>query len=157
MDIDALATRLAADGMGASYHPSDAEVDLDRILIGVVVEGFAEPLWLQVSKVAGDHLDGIELFQFFCPLPAPVPPAALDAFGRVVARLNGELPLGAFAYEEFEQVAFFRHIAAAPADQPEGTVLVQTAWLVTFALDMFALEVARAAGAHPQAGEGPTA
>lgn len=153
MDVETLVPKLEADGLNASFHPADDDVDMDRALLGVLVEGADDPVWVQISKAPGEDLDGAELFQLFAPVAVDPPADALPELHRFLAEINGDLPLGTFAHDPASGAVYFRHVAVSDVSDPTGNVLVQTTWLATFALHMLAREVAAVAAGDLTAAE----
>jgi hypothetical protein len=119
------------------------EVPYDTLLVAVAGED-GEPGWrLELSFLPGmeEQLDGASLLQCFVQVPAAV--AAEGELLRLLARLNTRLPLVGFAYLEEQRMVCFRHLLMLPADdETSAALVVQTTWMISYLLTLFANPVA---------------
>ncbi len=151
MDLAALRDLLVAEPFQATLEPATDELPADRLTVALVVEQFASPLQLQiirVPKAREDEMPGVELVQFYVPIPIEVTEVAAEEVRRLLPALNLDAPLMGFNYHEVERFVYFRYVLLVPTAGDVSRVLVETVWLIYFICDhLGAAAAAVAAGA----------
>jgi hypothetical protein len=147
MDLDALQRVLFEDGLAAILEPRDEELDADRVSVALNVEGFEDPLVMQITQVETDpdDLEGMELIQLYAPIPVPVEEDAVDEILGTLPEVNELVPLIGFNLHLDDQFVYYRHVMLVPAGEVGQQVVTEGVWLAHFALDAFAGGLARMA------------
>ncbi|HEU0052698.1 MAG TPA: hypothetical protein VFQ39_05955 [Longimicrobium sp.] len=145
---------IRAQGFDTAFVPASDEVPYDVLAVALGGDEAGDAVHqLELSFIPGmeEQLEGAALLQCFVHLPAEVPAAAEDGLRRLIALLNGRLPLVGFGWLEAEEMLCFRHAMMLPPDDRTATPLVvQAVWMIGYLLSVFAdtvVEVATGARA----------
>ena len=135
---------LREQGFPTSLVLAGPEIPYDVLLAGLSDADETRQWRLELSFLPEmeEDLEGLSLLQCFVHLPGEVAPDAVDELRRLIARLNGKLPLIGFGWLDAERMACFRHVAMLPRDEASaGEVVVQLAWMIGSLLGVFASAV----------------
>jgi hypothetical protein len=147
MDLQALQKTLFEDNLPAAFLPADEELDAARVNVALDVEGFSQPIVLQITQVETEvgALSGLELIQLFAPIPLELEEEAASEIVWALPAINEVVPLVGFNVHPEERFVYFRHVMLVPEGEVGRGVVVEAVWMAHFALDMWASEFAAAA------------
>ncbi len=151
MDLAALCDVLDADGLTAVFEPESAEFDADRVDVALEIEGFADPLTLQITQVETnpDTLPDLEMAQLYAPIPIEFDEDSVQAILEVLPDVNEAVPLIGFNLHLEESFVYFRHVMLVPVGEMGQRLITEAAWMVNFALDTYAQRFAAIARPKP--------
>lgn len=71
MNLQALVEVLTADDLSAVFEPANEEFDADRVDVAMAIDGFADPITLQITQIEiePDSMSGFEMIQIYVPIP----------------------------------------------------------------------------------------
>ena len=119
----------------------------DRVDVELAVDGFDEPVRLQVTEIDTDpeEMPGVQMFQLWAPFPAEYDAAAIERVTQFLPAANTITPLIGFSVLADEGMVFFRHVGVVPDHTESLKAVVQSVWLAHFALDHLAGPILREA------------
>ena len=150
MDLSKLQRVLFEDGLAAIFEPQDQEVDADRVSLALDVNGFADPLTLQITQIetAPGDLSDLELVQLYAPIPVPIDQVRMGEILEALPEINEAVPLIGFNLHMEDLFTYYRHVMLVPVGQIGLQVVKEGVWLAHFALDAFAAGLVRMARAE---------
>lgn len=99
---------------------------------------------IKVPKVRDSDLPGVEMLQFYVPLPVVVEDSAVNKLLRMLPDINLASPLNGFNYDAGEQAVYFRYLLLIPKGvgaEILKDVIVETVWLIFFVLDNLGADI----------------
>lgn len=140
MELSHYAIALAAAGMKATFFPTDAEFDVERIEVLVDVDGFEEPLTILVTQppVGEGALDGLDLVQIYAPIPVELTDDQLVWMALAVSRANELAALVGFSVREEESFLYFRTLMLLPPGEIALKMIVEGVMRTHYTLDLHA-------------------
>ena len=144
MDLVTLRNLLADDDLIATFELADEEFDADRVDVSVEIEGFSDPLTLQIMQVETDQdsLPGAEMVQLYAPIPLELDEEAADTIIGLLPEVNQAVPLIGFNVHPEEGFVYFRHVMLTPLGETGQQLVKEAVWMAHFALDTFAYRFA---------------
>lgn len=145
MELQALERRLTGDGFIAAFVAASEDMDADHVNVALNTDGFARPLTLQITRIESEPgaMSGLGLVQLFVALPIEVAQEAVRDVLEVLPEINEATPLIGFNLHPEGPFVYFRHVMLVPEGESGLRVVNQAVWLVNFALDLFASELAK--------------
>ncbi len=145
MDFRVLEQVLTDDDLSAVFEPASEEFDTDRVDVAIDIEGFDEPLVLQITQieVESDDEQEFEMIQIFVPIPLELKEEAVDEIVGVLPDINQQVPLIGFNVDIVdieERFVYFRHVMLAPEGETGAQLVTEAVWLSQYAVDTFALQ-----------------
>ena len=112
MDFPALVKVLTADDLNAAFEPASEEFDADHVNVAMDIEGFADPLTIQITQieVESDSMSGFEMIQIYIPIPLELDEESVDEIVGVLPDVNQQVPLIGFNVHPEENFLYFRHL-----------------------------------------------
>ncbi len=142
MDFRVLEQVLTDDDLSAVFEPASEEFDTDRVDVAIDIEGFDEPLVLQITQieVETDDEPEFEMIQIFVPIPLELKEEAVDEIVGVLPDINQQVPLIGFNVDLEERFVYFRHVMLSPEGETGAQLVTEAVWLSQYAVDTFALQ-----------------
>ena len=145
MDFRVLEQVLNDDDLSAAFEAASEEFDTDRVDVAIDIEGFDEPLVLQITQieVESDDEQEFEMIQIFVPIPLELKEEAVDEIVGVLPDINQQVPLIGFNVDIVdieERFVYFRHVMLAPEGETGAQLVTEAVWLSQYAVDTFALQ-----------------
>lgn len=140
MNFKALVKVLAADDLRAVFEPASEEFDADHVNVALDIEGFADPLILQITQIDVEpgHMSGFEMIQIYAPIPLELDEESADDLVGVLPDVNQAVPLIGFNVHPEEKFLYFRHVMLSPKGKIGAQMITEAVWLSQFAVDTFA-------------------
>ena len=151
MNFPALVKVLTADDLDAAFEPASEEFDADHVNVAMAIDGFSEPLTLQITQieVESDNESDFEMIQIYVPIPLELDEESADDIIGVLPDVNQEVPLIGFNVHPEEKFLYFRHVMLSPKGKIGAQMITEAAWLSQFAVDTFALQFLEFAQSEP--------
>ncbi len=142
MDFRVLEQVLNDDDLSAAFEAASEEFDTDRVDVAIDIEGFDEPLVLQITQieVESDDEPEFEMIQIYVPIPLDLNEEAVDDIIGVLPDVNQQVPLIGFNVHLEEQFVYFRHVMLSPEGETGTKMVTEAVWLSQYAVDTFALQ-----------------
>ncbi len=159
MDLETIQELILLEGIEASFEPATTELPSDRVNVPLRLENLPELLQLQIIKVPkinDSDLPGVEMVQYYVPLPVLVDDAVVDEVLRLLPAVNLASPLNGFNYDEDAQAIYFRYLLLVPEGAGKeilGPVILETLWLVFFVLDNLGADITAVATGQQKASQ----
>ena len=140
MNFQALVKVLTADDLSSVFEPADEDFDADHVNVTMDIDGFAEPLTLQITQieVESDDMSGFEMIQIYVPIPLELDEESVDDLVGVLPDVNQAVPLIGFNVHLEEKFMYFRHVMLTPKGKTGAQMIAEAVWLSQFAVDTFA-------------------
>lgn len=123
------------------------ETPYDTLLVWVGDQNTAS-FRLELSFIPDmeQQLNGMSILQEFVPIVDRVDGSQSASCHRLADLLNSQSPLTGFLHLEPQQMVCFRHtLLLAPEEEPATAVVVQSVWLISYLLSLFAGAIAQVA------------
>ncbi len=136
MDLHALTLALQLDGLDAEFV--EAEAGTGHVDVSVFVDGFDDPLTIQVAPVelTDRPIGDLEMVQLFAAAPRPLDDVELADVLLALPEVNARMPLGAFGVIGEPPVVYLRHVMLLPQGDVAHRLVTEGVWLTSFALDL---------------------
>lgn len=140
MNLKALVNVLTADTLAAAFEPASEEFDADHVNVVMDIEGFDEPITLQITEVEveSEGKSDFEMIQIYVPIPMDLDEEAADDIIGILPDVNQEVPLIGFNVHPEEKFLYFRHVMLTPKSKTGAQMVTEAVWLSQYAVDTFA-------------------
>lgn len=145
MDLHALSkTLFQEEHLPAIVEDATDAIDADHVKVAIEIDGFSEPLVLQIMHVETDPevMSGLEMIQLYAPIPVELTEEAVEQIVWTLPEINEVVPLIGFNLHLEDNFVYFRHVLLAPEGEAGRRVVTEAVWMARFALDTFATEFA---------------
>jgi hypothetical protein len=142
MNLLTLKDNISEDGLPASFEPATEGFDAERVNVKLDIDGFAEPLTLQITEIETDQIKDLEMVQLYAPISIELGEAQARDILQILPEINEAVPLIGFNIHPEEKFVYFRHVMLVPEGNIGLKVVTEGTWMAHFALDMFAGRIA---------------